>query len=173
MYLIALLIFIITVISSIVFHSLKLGITPTPSSKKIMHIVAKQLSIDYQGIIYDCGTGFGSSTLRLAKAFPKANIIGYERSPFPYLITFFVLKISGVKNVELRYEDFFDDQFEKGSWLFCYLSVNLMRKLEQKLFTDQFNGQIISHTFAMPNTQPKNIFTLRDLYRTRMYLYEI
>lgn len=161
----------ITFMGSIVYSSLVLGISPTPSSPRLLKQTIKHLPKEYAGIFYECGAGFGFSCYFLSKHFPKASIIAYEKSPFPYLVSKIVLLVSGSKNVTLRYENFLDDRFERGSILFCYLSVNIMQKLEKKLLQEAFSGQVVSHTFAFSSLKPENMLVSSDLYQTRSYHY--
>jgi len=78
-----LIVLLITV--SIIYNTVKLGISPMPSSKKA-YIAMMQLADDTgSGTIIDLGSGWGNFVIRIAKKYPHRKIVGYELSYLPWL----------------------------------------------------------------------------------------
>ncbi len=153
--------------------AVRLGITPNVTPKKVSRAIENFLPEIGEGIVHELGSGFGLSTLSLARQFPRHQIIGYEKSLIPYLVSLLVVK--GQKNIRIRFQDFTRvNSFENPALLFCYLSTGLMKILRQRLPTLLPPGtKILSHTFAFPRWEAEKFLIVNDLYQTKIYLYKI
>ena len=168
LYLLISLLFIILIIA---ISSIKIGISPMPSSKKVASeilILAKNSSKDK---IIDLGSGFGSLAIFLAVNMPDKKVLAYELSFFPYIISKILKTILRVKNLEVYKKDFLKENL-KNSLLVCYLFPKGMEKLEDKLFDETINTEIISSTFAFRHIKYRKKIEAKDIYRTPIYFYK-
>lgn len=149
---------------SIIYWTLKLGISPMPTSRAVQKVLIQTLPSDYTGTIYDLGSGFGSMLFFFSFRYPKATIIGYEQSLFPYLISKIWLKR---KNIEIKRVDFRKEKLKQG-WFYIYLYSQGMRELNPDLFKGSF---LISNTFQLMIPYTRKIPVL-DWYRSHLYFYD-
>ena len=155
---------------SIVFWSLKLGITPTPTSRKVRHAMEQLLPGDIEGNIYELGCGWGTLLLMLSHRYPDQQITGYERSTIPYLVA--KALTFHKKNIKVLKQDFFGTPLKNPALVVCYLFPATMRRLDEYLYDQAFEKSlIISHTFRLPNWRCLHEVKADDLYRTPVYLY--
>lgn len=165
-----LLIILLTIVLVIAFNSIKIGISPMPSSKKVAIEILKLTKKSSYDTIIDLGSGFGSLAIFLAINQPRKKIIAYEISFFPYLISKILKTIFRVKNLEIRKKDFLKENL-KNAVLVCYLFPKGMEKLEDKLFDETINTEIISSTFAFRHIKFREKIEAQDLLRTPIYFY--
>lgn len=167
-YLLIILLLIVLVIS---INSLIIGISPMPSSKKVAkEILRLSKNTPYQEII-ELGSGFGSLAIFLAINLPNKKIIAYELSFFPWLISKILKTIFRVKNLTIYKKNFLKQNL-KNKLLICYLFPKGMQKLEDKLFDETINTQIISSTFAFKHIKFREKLEINDIYKTPIYLYK-
>lgn len=166
--LIALLIFV-----SIFFSTIRLGISPLPSSRKARSAISSLIPEEFSGTIFELGSGWGHLARHLARKLPHANIQAYELSPFPYLFSKIVQLFRPLPNLQISYRNFFQLSFSSADILVCYLYPGGMRRLRRKCDTESTAPVLISNTFALPKTPPKTTLYLDDLYRTPIYYYNL
>lgn len=171
MFEIYLLCFLLIIILLIVISSLKIGISPMPSSKKANKAIFKEIKNTKNEVIIDLGSGFGSLAIFLASRLPYKTIIGYELSFIPWIISTLLKYILNIKNLHFYRKNFLVQDLSDAS-LICYLFPKGMEKLEDKLFEENINTKIISNTFAFRNIKARRIIELEDIYKTPIYLYE-
>lgn len=163
---------------SVVYWTYRTGISPMPSTPKakaaILKLIKENVPAKLDGDILELGSGFLTLALPVAKLFPKNNVIAYEKSTIPYLISTLIKYISGSSNLTLLNQDFFKADFNNASLIICYLYPSAMEKLNSK-FKQELKAStfIISNTFAIPNRTPYKTIILKDLYHTKIYLYKI
>ncbi len=150
---------------SIVIDTLRIGISPMPTSPKVWATL-KQVTPDKPPkTIYELGCGFGWLSILLARKYPTSQVIAFEKAFVPYLvskvISFFI------SNLQVRWEDFLKVDLTESELLVCYLFPQGMQQLAQK----PMKGLLISHTFSLPGYQPYEERVAEDLYKTRVYAY--
>lgn len=155
---------------SIVISTWKFGISPMPSSRLAKDAIIKLLASLSTNEIYELGSGWGGLAMQIAKTFPKTKVIAYEASPIPWLWSFCVAKIKGIKNLELIYRDFIQEDLNNAEVIVCYLYPKGMKLLQEKL---KKNHTVISNTFAFPEASPTQTLFLDDFSSTRVYFYKI
>ncbi|MGI9280992.1 MAG: hypothetical protein ACR2PX_15410 [Endozoicomonas sp.] len=156
--------------ASIVYWSLRLGITPTVTSGKVRSKLRESLPADVEGNIYELGCGFGSLIPMLAKQYPDRIIYGIERSPIPFWIA--RIRCWHLKNVMIIQKDFFNTEWQDARLIICYLYPGAMEKLAGAFHTKVGEGcYIISHTFRLPGWEPERENKANDLYRSPVYRY--
>lgn len=65
-----------------------------PSNRKAVRAILQQIPKGFEGKIYDLGSGWGTLAWSCARHCPKAEVIGFEISPIPWLVSkFFCVKI--------------------------------------------------------------------------------
>ncbi|GAW95614.1 MULTISPECIES: methyltransferase [Colwellia] len=163
---------------SIIFSTVKLGISPMPSSNKANHAMMQlidETEIETKaGPIIDLGSGWGNFVIAIAKRYPHRKIVGYELSYLPWLTSSLVKKLLGLKNLTLHRQDFYQAELPSSSVLVCYLFPQAMEKISNKLPLELSGVSfVISNNFALPGWQASKIIQVNDFYKSPVYLYKI
>ena len=157
---------------SVLWGTLRSGISPMPSSAKARDAILDLLPGELEGEILELGSGWGGLAFSLAKRCPQASVRGYETSLLPWLFSVVRLRVSGVENLSFHRRDFRELDFSVGQVLVCYLYPGAMSVLAEALGGKlPEGGLLISNTFALPGWKPRQLLELNDLYRTRVYCY--
>lgn len=159
-------------ITSIIYWSIKNGISPMPSSLKARDQLLTLSPPITSGIIYELGSGWGTLAFPLAKKYPHCQVVAYETSSLPYLFCRIALKFCRLPNLHFYKKNFFETSLHDGALVICYLYPKAMTKLKEK-FEKELKPEtwIISNTFAIPEWKPQQVSELKDLYHTKIYLY--
>ena len=105
--------------------------------------------------IYDLGSGAGGVTLKLAKAFPQATVVGVEIAWPAWLYSYIRQKISRLENVHFILNNFMRVNVADGDVVICYTSDACMGPMSEKLAKEAKQGSlIISNTFPLPKQWP-------------------
>jgi hypothetical protein len=163
---------LLAIITSIVVDSIRYGISPTPSSQLAKEQILSSIPKETSGTIYELGSGWGTLAFPLAKAFSQCQVVAYEISLLPWMLS----KIRGLffwqSNLHIYREDFFSVPLKQASVVICYLYPGAMEKLKDKFDRELPEGAfVISHTFAIPHWIPVRVHKLNDLYHTPIYVY--
>lgn len=159
---------------SIVFHTLRTGISPMPTSGRVRRQVLSLLPEELEGTVLELGSGWGTLAFALADRCPRARVVAYELSPLPYAFAWLRQRLAPRPNLQLVREDFFHVSFSGASAVVCYLFPGAMTRLGPKLSEELAPGtRILSHTFALRGWKPLRTLVVDDLYRTPVYLYEV
>lgn len=92
--------------------------------------------------------------LYIAQRFPAAKIVGIELSPLMYIIAYIRVKLSRVKNIEIRYWNALKYDWSYYSVIYVFwLPETVTKKIFPKLKA-QFrkDGRFFSYCFKMTNT---------------------
>lgn len=170
---------------SIVYASLKNGITPMPAASRVRHEVSNEINrLLEQGMLVEAGSGWGTLALHIAKRCPGLGIIGVENSLIPLWVSRFLAHVSPLLDRSSRVDrgnrvsfiraDLYRYPYESVDLIVCYLYPGAMTRLsgifQQRLSPGQ---QIISVCFALPGWKPDKVITCKDIYRTPIYVYTI
>jgi len=163
---------------SVFIWSLKNGISPMPTSPKskraILQLIDTEIPKNLKGDIVELGSGFLTMGFSLARRYPKEQLICYETSPVPYFLSKITCFFLRVPNVQLLRQDLFTADLKNVKIIYCYLYPKAMEALRLKFEKELTPGTfIISNTFAIPGWKPVKILTVKDLYNTKIYLYQI
>jgi hypothetical protein len=164
---------------SIVFVSLRNGISPMPASAKVRHAVAGEINrLSRTGTIVEAGSGWGTLAINLARQCPGWKLIGIENSPVPLWISrFFWRCISAINGISPDRISFINGNiyaypYAEVDVIVCYLYPGAMKRLSEITKNRLSPGtRIISVCFALPGREPERIVTCGDLYRTKVYIY--
>lgn len=157
---------------SIVWSSLRVGITPVPSSAKARQAILEASELASAELIIELGSGWGHLAVALAKKYPERQVIGYELSLIPWLVSLMQKKLRRATNLTLRRKNFLNIALPDSSLLICYLYPGGMKKLADKLRREKPGVEmLISNTFALPDAEPVQTIRLNDLYKSPIYVY--
>lgn len=145
-----------------------------PSSKKAYQAMLKLIDETGNGAIIDLGSGWGSFVIPIAKRTPERQVIGYELSLLPWLISTVLKKALGLKNLHLNRKNFYGESLPAASVIVCYLHPEAMLKIADMLKQQQPNITfLISNNFALPSLKAEKKIVLDDFYKSPIYLYKI
>ena len=169
-----LIIFVFIVGASIIWGTLKVGISPMPSSKKARQAILELSKVTGNGPIYDLGSGWGHLVISLARLYPERQIVAYELSMVPWLVTKLLKKLLGLNNLVLYRKNFLTEDLSHASVLICYLFPVVMDEIKEKLQLDTGNTRfVISNNFALPTYKAEQVIRLNDFYKSPVYLYKM
>ncbi len=155
---------------SIVFWTLELGISPTPTSNRVKQYLKQLLPDSVDGKVYELGCGSGSLLEILNNHYRNNQVVGLERSPLPWLIA--RLRFGNNRDTLISKENFLGRDLSDAGLVVCYLCPSVMVTLAKKLKRDLPDGcLIISHTFSLPGWEPVKELQANDLYKSPIYLY--
>ena len=161
----------VAVIALVVLYTVLTGSPPMPSSAQARDRILRAASVRAGERIVDTGCGLGTLVFDLARCYPSCEVVGYERSPLPWLIARMRQAIGGYTNVTLVWGDFRGYSLNGTGLLVCYLDPCLMRELRNKLESElQPGATILSTTFAIPGWQPSNVYRLSG---RPVYIYRV
>jgi hypothetical protein len=167
-----LLVFVLLAVMSIVWTTLQTGISPMMSSGKACQAMLASIDRPVNGPLIDLGSGWGTLVIALARKYPRQQVIGYELSWFPWLVSIILKYSLRLNNLTLYRKDFKKAELSNASILFCYLFPGGMVALHEKLKRELSNEiLIVSNTFALPSCQPTKVIRLKDIYQTPIYVY--
>ena len=159
---------------SILFSTLRLGISPMPSNAAATRAVLSLIAADQTGDIVELGAGWGTLAFALLEHAPRARIIAWEASPIPYLFIALRRVFQRDSRLLLRFGNFHDADLREASVVTAYLFTGGMTRLAPKLDAELPDGScVITHTFSWRGRSPTDELQLDDLFRTRVYRYVI
>lgn len=160
---------------SIIWSTLRFGISPMPTSGKVRALLVSDFFTPEQGgVIHELGAGWGTLAFAIARRCPRAKVVAHEGSLVPFLFCAVRRLVTGAKNVELRFGDFLTADLREASGVVTYLWTGGMAQLAPKFEAELAPGAfVISHTFAWRGREPQKSVTAADLHRTPIYRYVI
>jgi hypothetical protein len=170
---IVLLVTVICAMLLIVAFSVFNGISPMPSSRKAVAAVLQLIKeADTGGSIVDLGSGWGTLCFAVARAFPDREVCGYENSLVPYIYCLLINALVGRRNLRFVRRNFHAVPLHEAGLVLCYLYSGAMVRLKSKFEKELRAGTVVvSNTFAVPLWKSQRVVELRDMYRSKIYLY--
>lgn len=155
---------------SIIFFTLRLGISPMPTSPKVRAAMLSLVPPETRGEVHELGAGWGGLALALARRCPSARVVAWEVSWVPFVIAATRARLAGLPNLEVRRDDFFTADFREASVLVCYLFTGAMRRLDEKLRRELAGAPlvVITNTFLLHGWPEERAVVVDDLYRSRV-----
>ena len=170
----ALLLAVITAATSLAWSTLRLGISPLPTSRRVRDALLALAPPALDGEVHELGAGWGGLALALADRFPKAHVVAWELSFVPWAVFRLRLALRPRPNLTLRRRDFFDADLSGARLVVCYLWTGAMLKLGPKLQRELPRGAVVlSQTFALRGWTADETRVVNDLYRTPVYRYVV
>ncbi len=119
---------------------------------------------------YELGTGTGRVISAFARS-GKIKCVGFELSPFFYIISVCNLVVSGGKSWRMRFTDFYRKDLSEADILFFFLMPNTIEKLKSKLIKEAKKGaRIVSFAFPIAGWKPYKI--VKGGGKPAVYFYE-
>lgn len=165
-------IFFVYALSSILYWSLKLGISPMFSSYSCMKSINTLVQSSTKNKVVDLGSGWGFLAIYLARKNPTKEIVGYELSTLPFYFSRLLLLCFGLDNCRFVKKNYLDQDLN-GILAVTYLFPKGMDLLEQKLQKQRGSLSLISSTFAFKKLQPYRTYYVDDLHKTPIYYYKL
>lgn len=173
-------------VGAIVYRSWRNGISPMPASAAVRLAVVRELqqleraaplerAASQKGLspIVEAGAGWGTLAFAIARAQAHWRIVGIENSAIPWLFSRLARRWGGYSQVGLIRGNLYEFPYETAGTVVCYLYPEAMRRLDPLLRARLTPGtRVVSLCFALPGWQPTKVITCRDLYRTKIYIYE-
>jgi hypothetical protein len=153
---------------SLILSTLRLGIGPLPTSRKVRALMLSLVPEDTRGTVYELGSGWGGLARALARRCPHASVVGVEAALLPWAFSRLTLALAPIPNLELRHADFFTLPLDGASLAVCYLFTGAMQRLGARLAP---TTSVVTSTFALPGRTPVQTVRADDLYRTPIYRY--
>jgi hypothetical protein len=158
---------------SIVWTTLRVGISPMPSSTKATQAILDLIPGNAGERFAELGSGWGTLALAVTRQRPEVQVVAYELSFLPWLWSIGLARLVGRRNIEFVRRDFFDADLDDADVVLCYLFPGAMERLAERLTQLAAGSIILSNTFRLPGWQPDEVVELDDLYRTRVYRYVV
>jgi hypothetical protein len=158
---------------SIVVSTLRIGISPMPSSARARRAMLAAAEGTPDGTVIDLGSGWGTLAIAFARRHPGRTVVGYELSWVPWAVSVALKHLLGLRHLSFRREDFRRAAWPPASVVLCYLFPRGMHDLAQLIETPggPRPSLLVSNTFALPSVPADEVITLDDVYRTRVYVY--
>jgi hypothetical protein len=156
----------LSIFFSLLYYTIRLGISPMPTSFRVLRKMDQILPERVEGAIVEMGSGWGHVAFFLARKYKAAQVIGYEKSWVPFLIS--KLVFLGQKNLQFKRVDFRNVSIEEAELVYCYLFPGAMEVIARK----KRKGVLISNTFFLPQGKIKKEIELFDLFQTKIYIYQ-
>jgi hypothetical protein len=159
---------------SLIWSTLRLGISPMPTSPSVRRVLLSMISVDLEGEVHELGVGWGTLAFAIAERCPRAKVIAWEASPIPYLFCALRLRLQRRPNLELRFGDFHQADLRHATLVVAYLFTGAMTRLGEHFARELAAGsEVLTHTFAWRGRTPTETAHAPDLYRTPLYRYRI
>jgi hypothetical protein len=153
---------------SLIVSTLRLGIGPLPTSRKVRALILSLCPADTRGTIFELGSGWGGLSRALARHCPQANVVGIEAALLPWAFSRLINTLAPLPNLKFQRADFFTVPLDGAALAVCYLFTGAMQRLGERL---PASVAVISSTFALPGRTPAQTLRAEDLYRTPVYRY--
>lgn len=150
-------------------------IPPLPSTPKMVHLLIEKIKqYDSEGkAIADIGSGYGSVVFALSRAFPTRQIVGYEISFFPRIISRFLALILGRKNIHFRGGDGFKVILhdKKITSAYAYLSNTQAYQKKFLHLYKHFDGTLFLNTYTHTDIVATEVVKKVDVFGNKLYIY--
>jgi hypothetical protein len=178
---IPLLVIVVAGVVSIILYTLRLGISPMPSSSSArlssLRLLGEWLASlpvhDRKNLtLVEAGSGWGGLAMMISQEFPELTVVGYERSPVPFLFSRIRSRLTGAPGPVFVRRNF-SEGLEKGcDIVICYLYPGGMKRIAEMLELIREKPLVlITIAFHLPGHVPLRESLSRDMYRTPVYLY--
>ncbi len=147
------------------------GYAPFISTRKeVIDRIISELDLREDAIVKELGCGKAGFLRALRKKYPKAHLLGYEYSLFPYLAG--QIQNSFAKShLHLFRENIFKTNICDADLVYCYLNIKTMKDLRQKFKQQCKKGTIIvSYQFPLPDMKPEKVVEV-DGRKDKVYFY--
>ena len=153
----------------------RLRVPPMPSSSKMRDaLVAEVARHPHRRRVVDLGAGWGGLAAAIARAHPDREVLGFEISLIPFLVSLLRLTFAGgPKNLRFQRVDFRRFSPEDQTLYLAYLSPIAMEQLRRR-FEERRpeNSALVSPLFGVRRWTAARRNVVNDLHRTAVYVYD-
>lgn len=143
------------------------------SSRAAAEATARLLPRDGGFSFLDLGSGGGGLIRHLHQARPDGNYHGIEAALLPFLLSL-CRNLNAAHGCRISWGDFWIRDLAPYDVVYAYLSPAPMAALWRKARMEMRPGSVfISNSFAVPGVEPELCIELRDLGRSRLYLWRM
>ncbi|RTL56871.1 MAG: hypothetical protein EKK46_03910 [Rhodocyclaceae bacterium] len=122
------------------------------------------------GFVVDLGCGTGGLLVNLSSSRPDCHFTGIEHAPIPFLLAW--LRCRRLKNVDIRYGDFWALNLHPCQLVYAFLSPVPMPRLWEKARAEMSaDALLVSNSFAIPDVMPEQVVAVGDARDTQLYCY--
>jgi len=126
------------------------------------------------GRVIDLGCGIGGTLTHLARAGDDIDVTGIESAPIPYLLAWIRTRLSGRRNITLRYGNFWKHDLGDYDMVYAFLSPAPMPALYEKARAEMKPGALlVSNSFEVPGHPPDETRILDDRRATRLLIWRM
>ena len=144
-----------------------------PTSKITYKVISDIIDENKPANFIDLGCGFSSLLIYLARQHPQVQFYGVEISPLPFLIGKIRCKLSGLKNISVSPDNFWNLSFDRYDMVYAFLAPPPMERLWQKINAEMKPSSIfISNTFEVPAAADK-IYEIDDRRKCRLLFFRL
>lgn len=143
------------------------------TKKKQLKEIIEKAELKPSDTFYDLGSGTGRILVAVYKQ-SKAKVVGFELSPFYFLLGWLNLKINLVSKAKGKVclKNFFQVDLSKPNAVFLFLMPKSLKKIVPKLKKELPRGaKIISYCFPLPSFKP--FLTLNSPNLLPVYFYRM
>ena len=94
--------------ASIIWSTLRLGISPMPTSSRVLKMVLSVIPADLSGEVIELGAGWGTLAWAVSRQFPRSRVVAWEASPVPFAFCWLRSKVQRRPNLVVRFGNFRD-----------------------------------------------------------------
>ena len=132
-------------------------------------------AVDFSGFknIRELGTGDGRFLAAIEKRY-GVRVIGYEINPIAYLMTRLRIRLLRLKS-RVFFRDFWREDFSDVDCIYCYLFIDIMPRLGEKLERELPQGaHVFSANFPIPGwREEKLIQATATIFDDPIYVYRM
>lgn len=165
----------IFIILLLVFWNVVHERVPLYLSNRLTWSALADLLPDRPGLAFlDAGSGLGGTLAHLARQRPDGRFAGIESAPLPFALCWLRLRLLGLANTHLKYDNFWDEDLSRYDMVYCFLSPEPMPALYRKACAEMRPGSlIISNSFDVPGVPADEIVEIPDRRHTRLFVWRL
>ncbi len=155
------------------FNIIFRGFAPFISSRpKVIKKILNEIDFNHSKLkVYELGCGKAGFLRALEEKKPGWKFVGVENSFLPWLIAKIQTSLNHSK-IKILKKNLFHVNLADADLIYCYLNIEMMKKLEEKFKKECKSGaRIISYSFAMPNLEPEKVVRMEN--GDKIYFYVI
>ena len=147
------------------------GSPPVHTSLATSREILSKIPLNAKSTLLDLGSGTGNLLIVAHRKY-GARVVGYELSPYPYLISRLRTLFSHGA-VKLHYASVFEANLGHATDIFIYLLPKMLLALMPKIKKEARGGtKIITRGFPLPEWQPiKKLTVGRE--KTKIFIYQV
>lgn len=149
------------------------GAPYVPTKKKLVRGLLAFGGLSAGDVFYDLGSGNGQVLISAVRDFHASRAVGYEASPWPYMLSRW--KVKNIKNISVKRSNFIQADLSEATFVYAYLFPKIIDRLASKLERELWSGaRVLCLSFPI-DTARHSQFSLKKeakIGSITAYLYE-